>query len=124
MDCNSFLKYSPSSWERSGSLSSIMTSNAAMITEHASGLTPKVDPCDPASNTPRMSSLATTQKIGITPPPKLYLGLVRQVQYFPNHRQTFSRFVRVLLEFHPPYIERYFLSIHHKPVSKNLLQPY
>src|SRR5699024_1388868 len=65
--CSSDWKYFPNSKERSGNFSSTITSNAATDTAHARGFPPNVDPCEPGSNTPRISLLETTQEIGKTP---------------------------------------------------------
>src|SRR5690625_5154054 len=69
---SSAIIYSPSSRERSTKFSSSITSRAAIDTAQAKGFPPKVEPWEPGLQTPKMSSLATTQEIGNTPPPRAF----------------------------------------------------
>ncbi len=64
------LKYSPSSCERSANFSSNNTLIDAIETAQAKGLPPKVEPCEPGLNTPKILRFAATQEIGNTPPPR------------------------------------------------------
>ena len=65
---SSFLKYAPSSKAFSANRSFLITSRAAIPTAAATGLPPKVLPCEPGVITCITSSLAKTAEIGYTPP--------------------------------------------------------
>src|SRR5699024_5022134 len=56
--------------------------NAATDTAEASGFPPNVEPCDPGSNTPKISLFATIHEIVKTPPPSSLHKLIIFVSTF------------------------------------------
>src|SRR5690625_4999963 len=119
---NSSIIYVPNSKERSTSFSSSMTSSAAMETAQANGFPPNVDPCEPGLNTPRISLFATMHEIGNTPPPRAFPSIKYLVIHLPSHRQTFSQFGQVQLEFHLPCRVHCLLGRHHRLLLESLLE--